>query len=384
MSRLTAAFAAEKKSNKGFMILSFFGILFVLDAHIGTSIRFFSGIFPYDSFFMPMFVFISGYFYKESHSETYGAVIRYALHKAKTLLIPYLFWVFAYGVLTAGMGRLGILRFGGHSVSVIFREVLTSGWSYGFNDPSWFVPLLYCVSVLYCVFRKVFGNGWNDWAAALCLILLGVCAVYLSKTEFNTPRHYMLLKVGFFLQFYHLGQLFQKHLEIHFDRINALLLCVLAAAVNIILLRFYGDSISFPNCASMENFTMDNLLLPLLTSVTGIAFWLKLSKTLVPVLGCNRLVQYISSNTFFLMTHHLFGKWVFHGLLLVGKKLGISFLAGVDSGRFVSDPWYTFGQHTWIAAVCFLFMLAFCVCACALLQKIKACCLRRRGSSPKC
>lgn len=371
MSRLTAAFAAEKKSNKGFMILSFFGILFVLDAHIGTSICFFSGIFPYDSFFMPMFVFISGYFYRESHSDTYRDVIHYTIHKAKRLLIPYLFWVFAYGILTTGMRRIGIIKFGGHSVSVILREVLTSGWSYGFNDPSWFVPLLFCVCVLYCFLRKVFGKCWNDWAAVLCLIVLGAWAVFMSKTGFNTPRHYMLLKVAFFLQFYHIGLLFQKHLEIHFDRINALLLCVLAAAVNIILLRFYGDSISFPNCASMENFRMDNLLLPLLTSLTGIAFWLKISKVLIPVLGGNGIVHYISSNTFFIMTHHLLGKWIFHGLLLVGKKFGMPLLAGVDSGRFVSDPWYMFGQRTWISAVCYLFMLAFCVSACMLYHKIK-------------
>lgn len=160
------------------MILSFFGILFVLDAHIGTSICFFSGIFPYDSFFMPMFVFISGYFYRESHSDTYRNVIHYTIHKAKRLLIPYLFWVFAYGILTTGMRRIGIIKFGGHSVSVILREVLTSGWSYGFNDPSWFVPLLFCVCVLYCFLRKSSGNvgttgllrfALSFWAHGRCL-----------------------------------------------------------------------------------------------------------------------------------------------------------------------------------------------------------------------
>ena len=42
------------KSNKTFMLLSAFGILFVIDAHVWTGISFLSQIFPYDSFFMPV------------------------------------------------------------------------------------------------------------------------------------------------------------------------------------------------------------------------------------------------------------------------------------------------------------------------------------------
>lgn len=50
------------KSNKAFMLLSAFGIIFVLDSHCGAVLGF-ARLFPYDSFFMPMFVFISGYFF---------------------------------------------------------------------------------------------------------------------------------------------------------------------------------------------------------------------------------------------------------------------------------------------------------------------------------
>ena len=361
----------QTKSNKSFMLLSFFGILFVLDAHLGSSIGFFSDIFPYDSFFMPMFVFISGYFYKTACSHSSASVLRYILRKTRTLLLPYLLWAAFYGIVTHILRSIGLIKFGGHGLSVILYEMCTSGWSYGFNDPAWFVPMLFCVSVLYCFLRRIFGNRWNDWAAAVLLIALGCLSVSLSKTGFRTPSHYMLLKLGFFLQFFHIGKVFCDRMEAWFNRLSTLRVCLLTAACNMVLLTIYGADIAFPSCAAMENFHTNNPLLPLLTSLTGIAFWLKISKALVPVMGNHPLVNFISSNTFFIMIHHLACKWIFNGLLLVGKKIGIPSFSGADSGLFVSDPWYIFGQNTWISAACFLFMLAGCTVCCCLLQKIK-------------
>ena len=46
-----------RKSNKAFMILSALGIIFVVDVHLGQPLAILTNIFPYDSFFMPMFAF---------------------------------------------------------------------------------------------------------------------------------------------------------------------------------------------------------------------------------------------------------------------------------------------------------------------------------------
>lgn len=367
----TAFHQNQKKNNKGFMILSFLGILFVIDAHLGSSIGFFTDIFPYDSFFMPMFVFISGYFYRESHSATYRDVLKYIIHKIKTLLCPYLFWVFAYGVFTCILRSLGLIKFSNISIATVLVEIVSSGWSYGFNDPSWFVPMLFCICVFYCLLRKVFGKLWNDAVIMFLLIFLGAWAISVSKTDFNTARHYMLIKVSFFLQFYHMGLVFKKRIEPIFDRINTVLLCIVATIFNIILISIYGQDISFPNCATMGNFRTNNLLLPLLTSISGIAFWLKISKALIPVLGCDPIVNYISANTFSIMTHHLTFKWIFNGFLLVGKKCGIKVLSSVDSSKFVSDPWYFFNQQPWACIACFLFIIAASFIFCHILQRIR-------------
>ena len=44
----------KTKSNKQFMLLTFLGILFMLDDHSGHSFNLFANIFPYNSFYMPL------------------------------------------------------------------------------------------------------------------------------------------------------------------------------------------------------------------------------------------------------------------------------------------------------------------------------------------
>ena len=49
--------------NQTFQYLEALAIIMVIDDHVGTRIGFLSSIFPYNSFYMPLLVFISGYFY---------------------------------------------------------------------------------------------------------------------------------------------------------------------------------------------------------------------------------------------------------------------------------------------------------------------------------
>ncbi len=58
----------------------------VIDDHAGTRIGFLSSFFPYNSFYIPLFVFISGYFYRKM------PIADNIRHKAKRLLLPYLIW----------------------------------------------------------------------------------------------------------------------------------------------------------------------------------------------------------------------------------------------------------------------------------------------------
>lgn len=360
-----------KKSNKAFMILSALGILGVVNAHFGQPVGFLTGIFPYDSYMMPMFTFISGYFFKESHCSSWKQITAYGWGKVRKLLLPYLGWVVFYEVLSGVLFHAGVWNIPALSLREVIYGIVTSGITSAFSSPAWFAPLLFVLCIGYCIIRLLFRRVWNEHAALLLLVAVGCAGIALARSDFNVPLHLMILKVLFFLQFFHIGFYFRKYLENSFDRCNGILVCIASVLINLALIAHYGNAIKFPICSVMGGFSSGNLPLPLITSITGIAFWLKISKALVPLLGQNKLINYISDNTFFIMTHHIGFKHVYIALCLLAYENGIAAFSGIDKQQFLSDGLYQYDTHTWCNPLCLLFTIVLLILSCKLCDAIK-------------
>lgn len=67
------------------MLLSFFGIIMVVLGHTGDPIRLASDIFPYYSFHMALFIFISGYFYNPQNENKLWGKKRISLKESKKI-----------------------------------------------------------------------------------------------------------------------------------------------------------------------------------------------------------------------------------------------------------------------------------------------------------
>ncbi len=85
---------ARSKSNKKFMLLSAIGILMVVDHHTWITFNLFGDFIPYNSFFMPMFVFISGYFNKVNDStDLAGFTSPFIVTPMISSIVGILFWL---------------------------------------------------------------------------------------------------------------------------------------------------------------------------------------------------------------------------------------------------------------------------------------------------
>ena len=136
------------------MILSAIGIIMVVDSHTWGTFNLFANFFPFNSFFMPMFVLISGYFNRVDNKTN---LWKYTLKKVKTLLIPY--WVVsALAILLEWLMLCykteAIQPFLFDYRAKAFLNTFTSGEITTIALPMWFAPMLFAVQVVYAIMKK--------------------------------------------------------------------------------------------------------------------------------------------------------------------------------------------------------------------------------------
>lgn len=326
----------KEKTNKQFMLLSALGILFVVDAHAWSPLGFMTNFFPYNSFFMPMFCFISGYFFDIKCTVFLKA---YIIRKAKRLLLPYFISNFFYIIVVSALNDRGIILYGKQfSLYVLFVEPFVDGMSVEFTNPAWFVPVLFMVVVLYALIRKLFLHFWNNKIATVTFVVLGAFSIYVSRKGYNTLGMLPVLKTFFMIQFFQLGVIYHCEWEGYFRKVSKLTVFILTIVINTVLMYIYPEGIWFNDISTMSGFLTNNCFLPLITSVTGISFWLKVTELLVSVLGNNRIVNYISNSTYTIMFHHILFFNLYNLFLSVFPYTAEYF----DMEVFRATAWYRF------------------------------------------
>ena len=360
--------ANHNKTNKQFMILSAIGIIMVVDAHSWTILSLVTQFFPYNSFFMPMFMFVSGYFF--NYIRVKENPIKYVVHKVKSLLLPYFGWMLFYGVLTTILRIFTPIDYGYElTLFNLFVRPWISGNVFDINNPTWFIPVLFLVSICYVLLRLVFGKYWNNWIAAVVLRGFGGVAVYLSIQGYNVGGILTILKTTFFLQFYQLGVLYRERIESAFatNGWQSFGICITAILINVVCLFRY-KSIDFGG-SELTGFHSDNYFLPLITSLTGISFWLVISKLLVPVLKYNRICNYISNHTFGIMTHHVAFMAAFNWFLAGLAKFVV--IENLDIQQIKSWSWYRYEPIQQFRILYFLVGIVGAIAVCWGVDKIK-------------
>ena len=334
------------KSNKKFMLLSAIGIFMVVDHHTWITFNLFGDFIPYNSFFMPMFVFISGYFNKTDSSTNLPAYLR---KKIKTLLVPYVGISLCVFLLQQLINWFKL----GEAPSVpswylpyALERVVTIGSFASIAEPMWFVISLFATLAVYAILKKLLGRIWNSYTMLALFCGLHILAVYLAKnTQTETLAPFLVpLKVLFFLPFVEMGILYrerleEKHTGLSGGRRIALLVILLLLNMARMMYLPAAYDVAFDGIGDMSGFTSPFIVTPLVSSVIGILFWLTLADLAGKPLYESRFVNYMSCNTFWIMGFHIVFFNILNCLLMVISE-HITPLLYFDAEAFRESEWY--------------------------------------------
>lgn len=100
---------------------------------------------------------------------------------------------------------------------------------------------------------------------------------------------------------FEMGYLYKKKIEEKDTLPNGIYFGILLTIQLCIVLTCAGLAYSTVWCASFAN----GPVVPYLTTITGIAFWLRISKILSPLFSHMRILRQIGKNTYSIMMHHI-------------------------------------------------------------------------------
>lgn len=351
-----------KEYNTTFCILSALTIIMVVAGHCGYHIMTVGELFPYYSFHVPLFMFISGYFYHDSEEE---APFSYLKKKVRRLLVPYLIWNLIYGLIAWGMRCAGFAMGEGISLRTLFVEPFLHGYQFIYNYAAWFVPVLFLIEMMNILARMILRKAIRglcclcgkvsdqtsgkterggvalskaaedsivEWVMLTGSLLAGIAVVQLAIGGHVWGNYKAPGRILFLFPCFQMGQFYLKKLEKHDTMGNVPYFAVLLLVQVILNVGLGGLAFSSVWCTGFAN----GPVIPYVTTVSGIAFWLRIARILTPVLGQSRSVQYLGRHTYAVMMHHVMA-FMLVKIVIAAVAAGTGMCADFDFGQFYAN-----------------------------------------------
>lgn len=342
----------DGRYDRTFCILSVFAIVMVVAGHAGYGIMTVGDLFPYYSFHIPLFMFISGYFYRDSEEEH---PLLYVKKKVRRLLWPYLVWNLLYGLLAWALRCAGFSMGESVNLKTLFLDPFLHGYQYLYNYAAWFVPTLFVVEMMNLLARLLLRRLielWNrrktdenraacgraaEWIMLLGSLFVGMAVVQLSIGghvwgPYRTPG-----RILFLFPCFQMGRFYHSELEKR-DTIGNLPYFAVVLGIQALLgVCCGGLAFSSVWCSGFAN----GPVIPYVTSVSGIAFWLRAARVLTPVLGESRALRFLGRNTYAVMMHHVLA-FMLVKAVLAGAAAVTGLCADFDFAQFYGNIDYLY------------------------------------------
>lgn len=329
----------NKKSDSKNYVFSFLyciGTILIVAGHCRNGgINLFFDFFPIYSFHLGLFMFCSGYFYKDKCEENFK---EYFFKKLKRFIIPMYIWNFVYGIFVLLIRRRGFTIGQNITLYNLIIAPLVDGHQFQYNMCLWYLPSLFLIEISTCLVRKIVKKKLriNEYIFFIIYLFLGMLGVYLSNNGINKEWNLLLVRFLYFLPFFGLGLLYNRKLENKDNLKNTIYFSILLIIVLIIIFSNNGTVKYTP---SWCNDFSDNLILPFIIGFIGIAFWLRIAKIVEPISKKSKLVDTIQSNVLAISTHQFLGFFILKYIFAICSKFIFTF-NDFNWNKFKTDIWY--------------------------------------------
>ena len=292
----------KDKENLQFRILYFIGIILIVANHAGNgSISLVYEWFPAYSFHLGLFVFASGYFFIKNRDTKILDFIKKIVIK---FLVPLYAWTLVYGLLVFFLHRFGFNLGGTLNLRNLLILPTYDCHQYSFIIASWFIFPLFIIQLINIFIVKLINKREKLYYVYFIIsLLLGFLGVTLAINGYYKGFYLLLVKVLYFQPFFSLGMLYRLKLQ-KYDKLSNLLYFGIIFLIALVIIYLFNGTKTY---AVSMGYDYDNFYRPFIVGFLGIAFWLRISKILVPSIGNSKIVNTISRNTFSIMMHHFLG-----------------------------------------------------------------------------
>ncbi|MDD3237351.1 MAG: acyltransferase family protein [Candidatus Gastranaerophilales bacterium] len=304
-------------------LLKALAIMLVVSGHLEFSLM---GIFPPYSFQLSLFFFISGMLFKDKYLNEVGT---YLERRVKSLLIPYFSYeTFYIGVTTFIFYLTG--KWWGMPLTFknIFITPFLNGHQLDLCCPLWFVPQLFISMIIFLFAMRVLnGINKNRWFHLTFFIILGFCSIPLIKSIPNSPLNLLIFRTAFSMFFIYLGHFYIKYIKDKHDIFTPNWLGAIIIFQSILWLfnrdfdPVHGIGLSYVLVWARFD---SQLIVPVLTSLTGIWASLYLIKIIYPYFKDIKFLKQMGENTYSIMANHLLVMYVITAIIFAIKGIPIS------------------------------------------------------------
>jgi fucose 4-O-acetylase-like acetyltransferase len=298
-----------KERNRAIDILKIIAIILVVLGHTHSipGATWLEYHFPIYSYHMALFLFASGYLFKDIEWRDFG---RYVWRKTTTLALPLIGWNFVYAAILTLINLRHPANYLPPTAQIwnlhdLFVEPFIGGHQYILNLATWFVGMLYLTLLVFALFHLL-SKRLPDWSILLVYLCLAFFALYSATLQLPGRGFLVLERIAYALFFVQLGRCFRIYIEPHLQ--TKYIVCLLP----IVFVAWYLVMLNGNHLYVLAWMNFEGAIVrPVLGALFACLFWMLVCILFAKLIPANKTETTLSLSTWSIMTHHLLVRFLF-------------------------------------------------------------------------